>query len=179
MRLFIGLPLHDDLKKNLQDAWQPFAEKFKYRAIPPELWHMTIAFLDDVPEQKLPALAELIGSALKTTPSGIWTFTRFETFPAKKLANITAHAEPENSEAWKKFIDSLRDVVSLVAPGIDRKPWHPHVTIGKAPKNARLPAWNEGIEPLVWQPDILALVHSTLTAQGPIYRHSHEFKLRV
>lgn len=177
MRLFIGLPLPQDLKNSVLEAWLPYTEKFKFRAVPQELWHLTIAFLDDVPEAELPGLVELMEGALKKSPGGTWSFSQFETFPPKKPSNLIAHAEPQNYAAWKKFVDNLRDVISLLAPRVDRKPWQPHVTIGKAPKNMRLPVWNESIKPIAWQPESIALIQSKLTAQGPIYTHLHEFKL--
>ena len=178
MRLFIGIPLSPELRQHLIQAWGKLSEQpGRYRPTPPENWHLTLSFLDEVTEPKVQTLAELIAQGTEKTPQGALLINRFETFPAKRPTHVTARAQPEQPETWKNFVAQLRDFASLAAPDIDRKPWTPHVSIGRAEKGVVLPEWQRGIETFAWRPTEFCLVKSTLTAHGSAYECLYTYPL--
>ncbi len=170
MRLFVGIPVSQKLRDHLIRSWSELPEKpGKYRPTPPENWHLTLCFLDEVAEEKVPTLVELVSQSTQQPPQGVLLINRFETFPAKHPSHVTARAFPEQQESWKHFVTQLCDFCSLAAPRVDRKPWFPHVSIGRAERGAVLPAWQRGIETFEWKPEEFCLMKSTLTSQGSVY----------
>lgn len=180
MRLFIGIPLNESLRGYLQESFRLFEDRpLKYRPTPPGNWHMTLAFLDEVAPDKVDALSALLEDCAKKPPKGAFLINRFETFPTKKPTRIAARATAVDPESWRAFVNQARDYASIVAPDLDRKPWLPHVSIGRALKRSTLPAWSRSITEFAWIPEVFQLVKSTLTADGSVYEPIAEYKLEL
>lgn len=180
MRLFIGIPVSQAVREQLEAAWSAVPEKpSNCRSVEPVHWHFTLAFLGEVPEENLEALTELINTAVKQPPHGGFTFTDFRSFPHKRASYVVANALANPSNEWIGYIERLRDMVSVAAPHVDRKPWVPHVTIARAKKNKLLAPWFWSIPSFEWKPTELALIQSEQTASGSIYTQRHVFPLFV
>lgn len=180
MRLFIGLPLSEDLRRRLELTWNGVRDvPDGCRSIDPQNWHVTVAFLGNTPDENLDALKVLFDKAVKNPPKGAFFLHEFRTFPPKHPSYIVAHAVPEYHAEWKKFIDNLREMLSLVAPQIDRKPWVPHISIARAKKRTALPSWSEPIEPILWRPERMAIVKSQLTQNGTQYNDLYDTPINL
>ncbi len=180
MRVFIGLPLSESMQGTLKQAWNNASENpAGKRPMRSSLWHVTLAFLGEVDPSAIDPLAELVSKTATHPPKGGFSIDRFETFPKKKPARIVAHAVPEHVDSWRHFVHHLRDMASIVAPQIDRKPWIPHISITRALKKNYLQPWNESFDPISWKPSELAIIQSTPGPHGSIYKHLHVFPLDV
>lgn len=180
MRLFIGIPLPKNLQDAIQTAWRQTNFPFKNRPIRPNTWHVTLAFLDDVPEDKLEPLKQLVEKAVNRPPDGNFLIEAFETFPPRRQNRVVLRLMPEKDKEWKAFVHDLREMASIVAPDIDRKPWTPHVSITKSEKGLRLPTWRQKIEPVVsWKPDHLAIIKSVMESGGAIHTNLHVFPFNI
>lgn len=172
--------MNESLRAYLQDSFRLFEDRpLKYRPLPPVNWHLTLAFLDEVAEDKVSTVSALLADCAKKPPKGAFLIDRFETFPRKKPTRVAARANPVDPESWRAFANRVRDYASLVAPNLDRKPWSPHVSIGRALKRTTLPAWNRTITEYAWVPETFQLVKSTLTADGSVYEPIAEYKLEL
>lgn len=178
MRLFIGLHVPDELREKLDTAWSKKTGPGDLRPIEPDKWHFTLAFLGKVPEENIGALKLLIEQAIEHTPKGNFKFTNFETFPSKNPSYLIAKAEANPKEKWISFIESLRDMVSVAAPEVDRKPWVPHVSIARIKKGYALPNWSQPIEEFEWVPTELTLIRSEIDDKGSKYTNLHVFPLK-
>ncbi len=144
--------------------------------IDPDMWHLTLAFLGEIDGQIVPQLSELIAQTMTTPLEGHFVLDSFQTFPPKHPTLVVAKAELEQRTAWNDYVERLRDLISMLVPRVDRKPWHPHITIARSKKRTRrLPLWQHIYEPIHWSPEHLALVHSALTASGPKYAQLEKF----
>ena len=180
MRLFIGLPVPETLQKQLAHAWQKIETyPSKDRPVKPSLWHLTLAFLDDVPEDHLEKLDELTGMAVKHPPAGIFTIDAFETFPPRNPTRIVARTVPQNQMQWGMFVDGICDLMSLAAPRVDRKPWKPHISIIRKEKGLKLAHWSAHIDPIAWKPMEIAIIESAVGPHGSTYKNRHVFPLDV
>lgn len=181
MRLFVGIPVPAELRQQIQVVWEQVSQKpFHCRMIDPKLWHLTLAFLGDIDERMVPNLSDLIATSMTTPPEGHFVLSHFQSFPARRPTLLVASAEVEQHKAWNRSVEKLRDLLSVMAPQVDRKPWHPHITIGRSKKRTqKLPSWQTMFEPLPWKPEGIALVHSSLTSTGPHYTHLQQFPLRA
>lgn len=180
MRLFIGLQVPDSLRQQIQNAWSRVNTwTAEARPIDPGHWHFTLAFLGEVSPENIEALNILIEKAVERSPKGSFSFTHFETFPSKNPSYVVARAFASPATEWNAYIERLRDLVSVAAPDVDRKPWIPHVSISRVKKNSSLPVWSEPIEPFEWVPGELTLVKSEISAQGSQYTDLHVFPLNL
>lgn len=180
MRLFIGLPVPEELQHALRQGWNNVpGTPTKDKPTKPSSWHVTLAFLDDVREEHLEKLYELVAMSIKHPPAGIFTIDGFESFPKRNPTRIVAHITPEFPKTWTMFVDGIRDLSSLVAPGVDRKPWKPHISIIRQEKGLKLEGWSEKMEPIVWKPAELAIIKSTPKPAGSQYENLHVFSLNV
>ncbi len=178
MRLFIGILLEEEVRKKIQEAWSIVPDfPSGCRLIDPKNWHFTLAFLDQVDDDNREPLIHLIEQAIENPPKGSFSFNAFETFPGKHPSYLIARAVAEERESWHSFINRLRDLVSVSAPNIDRKPWVPHVTVARAKKGKLLSKWSEPLQKDInFTPQEITLVKSTPTQNGSVYTDLHVFK---
>jgi RNA 2',3'-cyclic 3'-phosphodiesterase len=181
MRLFIGLPLPTSLQNSLKESWTGISNKPGHlRPFRPSLWHLTIAFLGEVEPERLDPLKELVAKAAAHPPKGGFSIDRFETFPKKKPNRIVARARPLDVDSWKPFVETVVEMVSIAAPNVDRKPWLPHISITRTLKKTTLDPWHAAIKPpVIWKSNKLAIIHSTPTSHGSIYKNLHVFPLDI
>ncbi|MBP9869648.1 RNA 2',3'-cyclic phosphodiesterase [Patescibacteria group bacterium] len=179
MRLFIGLPIPTALQNQLERAWEGSPNHPAGKMMKPTLWHVTLAFLDEVPEERLSDLIEIVRRSLESPPAGDFSITGFETFPKRKPSRIVARVEPEDYKAWEKYALGLRDMLSLVAPNVDRKPWMPHISITRSLKGTTFPNWEITTGPLKWTPSEVAVIKSVPGPEGSSYTHQHVFPLHI
>jgi 2'-5' RNA ligase len=170
MRVFIGLAIPEYVRKRFQELFEKAEGRpSDFRPTAPDNWHCTLAFLGEVAEEHIDALKHLIAAAAERPPGGSFSFTNFETFPPKHPSYLIVRAEPQPKDQWMSFIDRMRDMVSVVSPTIDRKPWIPHVSVGRARKGKLLAPWISEFKPFEWQPESLCLVKSQLASAGSVY----------
>ena len=61
----------------------------------------------------------------------------------------------------------------------EARAFHPHLTLGYARKNVRLPSWdgNVAVPATSWRANQVTLFESDLTSNGPTYKPVHTSKL--
>jgi 2'-5' RNA ligase len=174
MRLFIGVRLPLDIRERLARQWTTLSDRpSRLREVESEYWHVTLAFLGDVSAEQRPALEQLLSASLERPPLGSFSLIGIETFPHKGPTTVVARLNPLEMGSWNTFVERMRDMVSVVAPQVDRKPWIPHVTIARAKKGSQLPAWSHPIDELRWQPTSIALILSEPAPHGTRYTDLH------
>lgn len=179
MRLFIGMRLPKETRDALQKEWSKVTGvPTNYRPVTPENWHFTIAFLGQIPEEHFHALESLLETAVERPPKGAFLLTDFQTFPTKHPSYVVIRAVAEQKDEWTKFVNRLRDIVSVAAPDVDRKFWTPHITIGRVKNRRILPPWTHPFAPMKFQPTDITLVESKLTQSGAHYTDLHVFPLK-
>jgi len=174
MRCFIALPIADELRDLMLEAWarvdKPTCD---IKFVAEDQWHATLAFLGNVDDRRI---REIIHACSRATACpGIIAFNTLESFPSISPHLIVASGMPEPLGAWRQWIDHLRAQCKNAAPDIDMKPWRPHITIAKAPRNNVLPRWSRAIGPWTWQPGGFVLNESRLGRERSEYRVIHEF----
>ncbi len=178
MRCFLGIPVPADCREKIRNAWHITEEERPYlRLVDPGQWHITMAYFGDIKYDSLIQLSQLIGNALETPPQGAFEVTGIETFPAKRPVLYVAKCEPSQKVAWQETVANIRDMASLIAPQIDRKPWVPHVTLARARNKKELDQFEMSLEGIGWVPDYATLFMSELTTTGPKYTPLHEYRL--
>lgn len=180
MRLFVGIPISTDVRDRLKSEVDSIPELPSHcRMVDPEQWHFTLAFLGDVAEDRMEGLSLLLSTAFEHPPKGAFRFTDLRTFPPRRSAYVVANALAEPASEWIAYIERMRDMVSVAAPHVDRKPWVPHVTIGRSKKGELLEPWRRDIQAFDWRPTSFALIQSVQTPNGSKYTTIHDYPLDI
>ena len=169
-RLFIAAPIGDSVKSNLERVgWAANARGVKW--VDPENMHLTLAFLGEVEERRVPEVEDVIYSAtegieepLTLQAQGLGAFPDEE--KARVLwAGLDGHV-PRLIELQARLVKELRSAGFEV----DSKRYRPHITLARfrwpqplPERLARLQVFGE------WQVHELQLVESHLRPAGPHY----------
>ncbi len=167
----------------LQRSLGPEAPNVRWVA--PEHFHITLAFLGDVPHNDIAPLCRAVGDAVAP-------FDRFElrleglgAFPSpQKPRVIWVGAIGPGADALVKLQRAVADAVNAAGHPPDER-FHPHVTIGRPKPGRGKPTDLAPMMPRyqTWSPGSLRVVEvvtfsSTQTAEGPIYAPLARAKLR-
>ncbi|MBI4410582.1 MAG: RNA 2',3'-cyclic phosphodiesterase [Gemmatimonadetes bacterium] len=137
MRLFIAVNLPPDEKDRLYRAAAPLrAAGFPVRWVEPDAIHITLKFLGEVGEERVTGIRDAIRRVAAEADRfgiGLGGFGAFPdvTRPRVVWAGIAHSAELQHVQA--------RVDVEMERLGFprDSRPFHPHLTLGRAPGDAR------------------------------------------
>ncbi|MEQ1581735.1 MAG: RNA 2',3'-cyclic phosphodiesterase [Steroidobacteraceae bacterium] len=164
-RLFFALWPDDARRQALLDAIRSLRLDPTGRAVPDGNLHVTLAFLGNVPADKLPTLRTL-GAAM-VWPRGDLVFDRLAWWPKARLLCLEASLLPPSfAAAVAAFHEELRRAGFKV----EQRPFRAHVTVAR---NAAAPAHDSPgrpIPPFNWPLQGVALVASTPTPEGSVYQ---------
>jgi len=130
-RCFVALPVGEELRGALTTgvtAWRERPDVAGMRWTEPESWHLTLAFLESVEADAVPAIADAVsGVAARSGPMSL-TGGGLGAFPSSGRATV----------AWYGIVDTNGNLQRLAwdlraALGLDGdQPFRPHVTIARA-----------------------------------------------
>ena len=177
MRLFFGLPWPEEMREELIRRTKVWEGRAALRTVKPENWHVTLRFLGETAEDRVPALVALMETWSKRR--GALTFVDrgwgcFGSHVAPRVVTLALEALPDARRAVETFHKALD---SAVFPG-DGKVWKPHVTLayGRGEFPGAWPEEVKGGRPPVVLPRIV-LYESELGATGSSYRELASAKL--
>lgn len=186
MRLFVGLPVPDDVRRAVDRAVAGTRERYEdLRWTRPDGWHVTLAFLGEV-------------AATADRPDPVAAVTDVLTPVTVNVTEPPRHAELGRpgrfgrTTAYYRVDDrpsgsiaalgaAVQAAVAGAAVPVDRREVHPHVTLARARRGQRLPSHLLDDLPAVdhaWATDRLVLYRSHLGAGGSRYEALTELPLR-
>lgn len=158
LRLFYALWPDDATASRLQQLQAPMHG----RRIPYTNLHMTLVFLGQQPAALLPDLKDILARIPRTDLTV--TLARVGYFPRNRIAWIGPAQTPE---ALSVLHDTLvQELLDRKVVFNDQHGYRPHVTLAR---DAALPP-DLAFDPIEWHVTQAALVQSTTTAEGSIYR---------
>ncbi len=184
MRLFVAIELPERLRTAVVDLGSRLRSTLpKARWVKGANLHLTLVFLGEIDEPKLPRLASGLQSALAGRAPFQMQLQGSGCFPERGRARV----------AWLGF-ETCPEVVSLqgaIARALrasvgyepERRPYRPHLTVARcSPPWPTVAArrWSQALEGELDEPfrvDSIALVRSRLSSAGAIYSNVHRFGL--
>jgi 2'-5' RNA ligase len=171
MRLFIALDISDELRESLEQLRPQLLPFTSMRLVDPENTHLTLKYLGEVPEEKLPKVIEAL-KELPFEPVRIQT-TKLGTFPKvlwlgvklnKELAQLHQHIQ-RAVKPWAMY---------------DPRPYKPHLTLARFPhlpkdQHFKLQRLLKKRIEKKWKAEEFILYSSELTPHGPIYKRQAVF----
>jgi RNA 2',3'-cyclic 3'-phosphodiesterase len=142
----------------------------RLRWVPAERWHVTLAFYGEVPEPKVPDLAERLGRAALRSPPFEVRLTGLGTFPSRAAeARVLWVGLDGDVDRLVRLADRCRAAGRRIGLALDARAYRPHLTLARARGAADLRAHvASGYDGDPWPVGTLRLVHSTL---GPRAHH--------
>ncbi len=173
MRLFFALWPPIEIAERLAEIARSAANNFGGKPTREETIHLTLAFIGDVPDDRLPLL---IGSArgIRTAPFdldidglGYWRHNHL----------IWASILP--SAALTELASTLKNALTEVgfANGREKHAFAPHVSLVRKVPESSVPLTLPVIEPARWHCPSFVLVRSRLADAPPFYETVSEFPL--
>ncbi|MFH1375649.1 MAG: RNA 2',3'-cyclic phosphodiesterase [Patescibacteria group bacterium] len=173
MRIFLAIPLLRDYLQKIAEYQQGVDLRGCGRWVPPRNLHVTVFFLGEVAEQRLPELKDKLQKVTSQLKSFELLFKSMD-FRLPKMIWASFQFNP----VWKSFWEKIAKVAREFAESsFDRQKQLPHITVARLksiPKNKRLPALNLPSLPV----NRVELWRSQLSPQGAIYRSLASFPLQ-
>ena len=179
-RCFVALPISDDLRHELGvavDRWRPRHDLAGLRWMPSSGWHVTLAFLGDLPPSRVPEIERtLVGVAARHEPMSLTT-GGLGGFPRPQAAKVAWYGV---DGAARRVSALAGDVAAALGMG-ETRPFHPHLTLARAVgAPADLRAWisDGGAPDGTLAVDRMLLMRSHLGRQGATYETLASITLR-
>lgn len=185
MRLFIALPLPLTVENSLGTIISDLKpHDGKIRWVNPSNIHLTLRFLGETEQKRLPELKQLIIAASENQKPFQATISRIGAFPNLRQPRIIWAGFAEDSVVTK-----IADLASSIEHGVrnigfenEKKKFRPHLTLARIKDPSSLQILPKvlqdySLDPIDCQLDRLCLFQSTLTPKGPIYKRLVDIEL--
>ena len=132
MRLFIAVLLNGSVKKSLEKLQEQLRSQTSSGSFTrPKNFHMTMAFLGETPENKLPVLHRII-EEINFSPFEI-SFNRTGCFKhgGKELWWAGNDPNDTNLPKLKSIHGHLINDLEIEGFPVDKRPFHAHITLGR------------------------------------------------
>jgi 2'-5' RNA ligase len=182
IRTFIALELPPALRYKLQEIVLRYS-----KLCPPGVnWvsvdnlHMTMLFIGDVQQEKIPELNEVLIRLLHGFPPFKFVAEGLELFPAPEPRMLWLKLSCENDDIFKLHKRLLREISSLgISP--DRKPLRLHVTLARL-KTTLSPDLERELMQIDFEPqsmlfERICMFRSVLSPSGPTYTILEDYNL--
>ncbi len=186
MRVFVAINLSQQEKGRLEAVARPLWEsRFPVRWVPAQNVHLTLKFLGEVEEDRLPDLFAAVGG----TAVGIRAFDMavngFGAFPSLRRPQVV-WAGIEVNPPLSELQERVEAALEALGYERERRRFHPHLTLGRARKHAR-PNEFKGFDELVGQlvyEDVfhvaaVDVMQSQLKPSGAVYSVIHSVPLEA
>lgn len=129
MRLFFGLSLPDDVRAVTRACAEAAAACVPGRYAPAENHHITLAFLGEVPPERLPDARDVLARCAAAFPAPVLTLCGFDHFGRRENAILIlrVHSEPPLGPLHDRLVRALAQADLPADPG----PFSPHITIAR------------------------------------------------
>jgi 2'-5' RNA ligase len=166
-------PVLDDLEEFLAPRLEAGGE---LRWTDPSQWHLTLAFLPDVPDRRLDDLQErLERAAARRTPFEA-ALQGGGAFPNPYRARVLFAAVAVEGEELRRLATGVRAAATKAGAAPDGGRFHPHLTLARTRRPVEATRWLRVLDTYrgsPWRVEDVVLVESHL-GEGPRGRPRHE-----
>lgn len=188
MRIFIALPVGEAACTALSDAQQALATLgLPVRWVRPEGIHLTLAFLGEIPETRLPDASAAMDAATpptETRPLALH-LAALGAFPDRGAPRVLWGGLGGDLAQLAGLQARLTNALRVAGFELERQVFRPHLTLGRATgrwTTAHLDAWNQHrqrhlLPPAPWTAEHLDLIQSVPGPGGSRYTVLREHSL--
>lgn len=177
--MFVALVPPDDAVADLDAFLEARREAAAFRWTPADQVHVTLAFLEDVPDRQLDVLEERLAAAASRRAPFAASVAGGGAFPDVARAKVL-YARLDLAPAARAELDRLavgcRTAASTAGLEVDGRRFRPHLTVARCGRPIELTRWVrllDGYRGPVWTASGVSLVASYL-GEGPRGGARHE-----
>jgi 2'-5' RNA ligase len=172
MRLFVSIELPDEVRNSLRRAQEHLAEIVKAKWTPADQFHLTLKFLGETEDARVPRLVDELRSvrfhkALRLRIAG------FVCFPPHGPIRIIAAAMKDEGGLCAELQSEIDQACHDAGFPLEGRRWTPHATIGRVKDRTaagvRSAVMAHQLPALDFEIDEFALMESNLDRVGPTY----------
>lgn len=147
-RMFVAIVPPPDVVDALTEFLEP---RTGMPWIVPEQWHLTLAFMADVPEHRIDDLAAGLGSRLARQPAVDLRLGGAGCFPSPERARVLwLGVDPAGGEHLGRLSKDARQVANAVGAAPDGTAFVPHVTLARLRRPLEATKWLRILDTFVW-----------------------------
>ncbi|ELY79232.1 RNA 2',3'-cyclic phosphodiesterase [Natrinema pallidum] len=184
MRLFVSVDLPDDLADPVADLQDEFADASGLDFTDPEQAHLTMKFLGETDEDRLPALERALSAAVDDADVDPFTvrYGGLGVFPSLDYISVVWLGVEAGGEELTRLHEAIEDRTTAMGFDPEDHEFTPHVTLARmqhAGGKDRVQDLVREREPTIGEArvDEIRLTESTLTDAGPVYSTVESFPL--
>ena len=172
MRLFFAIELPSSVQAALGHL-RPRSESADYRWVDPSLLHVTLVFLGEQPEERLPRLEAIATEAASACRQASLRLGEAGAFGGRRAPRVLWVGLEGDIDALLDLQSRLDALLRQGVFDIEDRPFRPHITLARRRERAT------GGAPPTWPPaqiqhagftmDRLTLFQSRLSPRGPTY----------
>ncbi len=177
--MFSAVVPPDDVLEELEEFLAPRREAAPLRWTVPEQWHVTLAFMADVPDRSLDDLLERLTRAGRRRAPFTLALGGGGAFPGVARAKVLyagVQAAPDALEELRRLSTGARAAAAKAGATVDGAALRPHLTLARSNRPVEATRWLRVLETYRSRPflvDELVLVQSHL-GEGPRNRPRYE-----
>lgn len=179
MRLFVAVDLSPETRAQVSDVQEQLGAALASRRPPriswvkPDVAHVTMRFLGEVPEQHAERIANLLGSRQLVDRRFEIAWETVGAFPDVRKPRVLWIGATRGTDSLGALAGVVRERLATVGADEDR-PFRPHVTIARVRDPGVGVSWptvlsKVHLTPTVSQVDHVTLYRSQLSPKGPRY----------
>jgi 2'-5' RNA ligase len=177
MRMFAALVPPPEALEDLAEFLGPRQEAGpELRWTMPEQWHLTLAFMADVPERRLDDLLERLERAAHRRTPFEAVLAGGGAFPGPARAKVLFVGVQTDRTELDRLATGARAAAAKAGAPVDGNRFRPHVTLARSPRPIEATRWIRVLEAYrgpTWTATEIALIASHL-GEGPRRRPRHE-----
>lgn len=184
MRAFIAVELSETARgavARLQDALRPAGADVKW--VEPQNLHLTLKFLGEAEEPRLPELTQVLESAASHLSPFTFSLEGVGAFPRLEYPRIVWTGIQEGKESLVALANQLEEACGRCGFSPEERPFSPHLTIGRVRSGKRLAFLVQQLRETTFQTaapvpaEKIVLFQSILSPRGATYSPLREIPL--
>jgi 2'-5' RNA ligase len=183
MRLFVSIDLPDDLTAEVATVQELFADASGLNVTDPGQAHVTLKFLGETDEERLPEVTDALESAV--ADAGVEpfeaTFGGLGVFPSLDYISVVWLGVESGGEEMTRLAEAIEDRTTAIGFDPEDHEFTPHVTLARM-EHAGGKELVQGVvrneDPTVGSMAVseVRLTKSELTSEGPVYSTVESFE---
>ncbi|MDF9747653.1 RNA 2',3'-cyclic phosphodiesterase [Natrinema salsiterrestre] len=184
MRLFVSVDLPDDLAEPVADIQDEFADASGLNFTDPEQAHITMKFLGEVDEGRLPDLERELAAAVDDADVEpfVARYGGLGVFPSLDYISVVWLGVEDGGAELTRLHEAIEERTTAMGFDAEEHDFTPHVTLARMEHAGGKELVQELVrerDPTIGETriDEIRLTESTLTDEGPVYSTLESFPL--
>lgn len=170
-RMFVAVYPPEDVREELAAFLEP---RPGLRWTPPDQMHLTLAFMESVPDNSVETLTDLLHESCSEVPGFLCGLRGAGAFPHPDRPAVLWMGVQDGAEQLSVLARRARHAANRAGTAPDGRTFTPHLTLARPARGTNATRWIRILETFssrLWEVDEVHLVESVLQGHGRRPRH--------